>query len=483
MFVCWDMDAFKIIIAGRPNVGKSTLFNRLVSKKVSIVDDVAGTTRDYKEAKFNIGPIPFVLFDTAGVDSSSHDYLNKEAGSKTKLLLDSADIILFMTDAKAGLTANDIEFADYLRKFKAKVFLLANKMETKIAKEGYWDFFSLGIDNPIPISASHGSGITDLLEKIRAHKETVTSDFHFGANQNLDENGQLMDEDQSAWLEDEQIDLNSKSDHKIKLAIIGRPNVGKSTLFNSILGKRRVVTSPKSGTTTDPIEVNTNWLDDFFQIVDTAGIRRAGKVTKGLEEFSVWKAFEVIKYAEIVLMLLDSERALDAQDLRIINHISKEGRGLVLAVNKWDKELNKKYRLAKLKSKIISSLPQFEDLPIITISALKNRGIKSLKSAIIKSHENWVRRIPTAQLNQWLSFKILDHPPPMIRGRRIKLKYITQVKARPPTFVLFSSYKCELPKSYQRYLVNGLRKDFKLYSVSIRLNIRVGNNPYTYQAK
>ena len=182
-------------------------------------------------------------------------------------------------------------------------------------------------------------------------------------------------------------------------------------------------------------------------------------------------------------MLLDSERALDAQDLRIINHISKEGRGLVLAVNKLDKELNKKDRLAKLKNKIISSLPQFEDLPIITISALKNEGIKSLKDAIIKSHKNWVRRIPTAQLNQWLSFKILDHPPPMIRGRRIKLKYITQVKARPPTFVLFSSYKCELPKSYQRYLINGLRNDFKLYSVPIRLNIRVGNNPYTYQAK
>ena len=477
------MDAFKIIIAGKPNVGKSTLFNCLISKKVSIVDDVPGTTRDYKEAKFNIGPIPFALFDTAGIDASSHDYLNKEVSSKTKLLLASADIILFITDAKTGLTANDTEFADYLRRFKTKIFLLTNKMETKIAKEGYWDFFSLGIENPIPISASHGLGITDLLEKIKAHIESMTSDFLFLSNKNLDEIEQLIDNDQSACVEDKQTDFTLNSDHKIKLAIIGRPNVGKSTLFNSILGERRVITSPKSGTTTDSIEVTTNWLDDFFQIVDTAGIRRAGKINKGLEEFSVWKAFEAIKYAEIVLMLLDNERALDAQDLRIINHISKEGRGLVLAVNKLDKELNKKEKLSKLKSKIISSLPQFEDLPIITISALKNKGIKNLNNAIIESHKNWVRRIPTAQLNQWLSFKIMDHPPPMIRGRRIKLKYITQVKARPPTFVLFSSYKCELPKSYQRYLINGLRKDFKLYSVPIRLNIRVGNNPFAQQVR
>ena len=477
------MDAFKIIIAGKPNVGKSTLFNRLISKNVSIVDDVPGTTRDYKSAKFNIGSIPFMVFDTAGIDAGSQDLLNDEVSSRTKLLLDEADIILFMTDAKTGLTASDVEFAAHLRRFKTKVFLLVNKMETRIAKEGYWDFFSLGIEKPIPISASHGLGITDLQEKIRAHIESLISDLHFVTNKSREHDGKLVGKNQSLLPEDEQIASTLKDSRKIKLAIIGRPNVGKSTLFNSILGKRRVVTSPDSGTTTDPIEVTTHWLDDLFQIVDTAGIRRAGKIRKGLETFSVWKAFEVIKYSEIVLMLLDNERALDSQDLRIINYISKEGRGLVLAVNKWDTESYKKEKLKELKNKISSSLPQFENLPIITISALENTGIENLKNAIIESHKNWIKRIPTAQLNHWLSFKISDHPPPMIRGRRIKLKYMTQVKARPPTFILFASHKCELPKSYQRYLINGLRKDFELYSVSIRLNIRVGDNPYSDQAR
>ncbi len=471
------MSPLKIIIAGRPNVGKSTLFNRLVQRQVSIVDNHPGTTRDYKKGEIKIGAFDCILFDTAGIDSISSDSLNKEVASRTKLLLEDADIILFMTDARVGLTPNDIEFAHYLRRFNNKIFLLSNKMEAKVAQAGYWDFFSLGIENPIPISAAQGFGIEDLLQEIAIHINSIDPDVDGKppVNQNLQQyfSGRGSTRRQASLL--------GEKNNKIKLAIIGRPNVGKSTLFNSIVGESRVVTSPVSGTTTDPIVGTTNWFDDAFQIVDTAGIRRAGKINKGLEEFSVKKAFEVIKYAEIVLMLLDNEKALDAQDLRIINFVSKEGRGLVLAVNKWDREKNKEDKLRKISDKICSSLPQFSDLPIITISALKNAGTATLKRAIIECYKNWVKRIPTANLNQWLRFKILDHPPPMIRGRRIKLKYITQVKARPPTFVLFSSFQCEVPKSYKRYLINGLRQDFKLYRVSIRLIIRVGDNPFTHQ--
>tara|TARA_B100000965_G_scaffold144883_1_gene120752 strand:- start:97 stop:1533 length:1437 start_codon:yes stop_codon:yes gene_type:complete len=472
------MSALKIIIAGRPNVGKSTLFNRLIGKKVSIVDYVPGTTRDYKKAALNIGSVPCMLFDTAGIDTSSRNVLNRAVTSKTKLLLDSADIILFMMDAKVGLTAHDIEFAEYLRKFKTKIFLVSNKMEAKASEAGYWDAFSLGIESPISISASHGLGITDLLQSIELHIQTKNAISCPALRKNGMDLADLNNASEETSLDGSCATSDLNQVRKIKLAIIGRPNVGKSTLFNSILGEPRVITSPESGTTTDPIEVTTNWLDDTFQIVDTAGIRRAGKIHKGLEEFSVWKAFEVIKYAEIVLMILDNERALDAQDLRIINYVSKEGRGLVLAINKWDRETNKRKKLARLKEKILSSLPQFQDLPIITISALKNKGIETLKKGILDSHKNWINRIPTARLNQWLTFKLSDHPPPMVRGRRIKLKYMTQVKARPPTFVLFSSQKCEVSESYKRYLVNGIRKDFKLYGVPIRLSIRVGDNPY-----
>ena len=472
------MNSFNIIIAGCPNVGKSTLFNRLIRKSTAIVDNVPGTTRDYKRAKLQVGQLPCNLYDTAGIDDSSDNYLNKEISSKTRLLLDSADLILFMTDAKAGLTGNDIEFANSLRKYKSKILLLTNKMETKAGEQGIWDFFSLGMENPIPVSAAHGIGVSALLEKMEEYLKP--RDFHFGFSQELDQNGKKGSKKTKLPLLDADVQncLSPVDNGNIKLAIIGRPNVGKSTLFNTILGESRMMTSPKSGTTTDPIDVTTKWLDHDFQIVDTAGIRRAGKINKGVEEFSVRKAFEVIKYSEIVLILLDNERALDAQDLRIISYVHSEGRGLVLAVNKWDREFDKKEKISKLKNKIISSLPQFEDLPLITISAIKNEGITVLKKAIVQSYKNWVKRIPTAKLNQWLNFKLLDHPPPMVRGRRIKLRYITQVKARPPTFLLFSSYQCELPESYQRYLINGLRKDFKLFSVAIRLSIRIGNNPY-----
>ena len=477
------MDSFKIVITGRPNVGKSTLFNRLLKKKVSIVYNTPGTTRDYNSAEFNIGAVTCLLFDTAGIESHSSPDLNDKTSSKTKSLLSIADIILFITDAKNGMTGNDIEFANYLRKFKTKIFLLSNKMETKAAEEGYWDFFTLGIGDPIPISASHGLGITDLLESIQEHLASITSNSTVIQHRVQKSATKIEKFDQKFFPEGDQSFSMIERNEIIKLAIIGRPNVGKSTLLNSILGKTRVVTSPESGTTTDPISVTTNWLGNIFQIVDTAGIRRATKISQGLEEFSVWRAFEAVKYAEMVLMLLDNERALDAQDLRIINHISKEGRGLVLAVNKWDKEKNKSEKLAMLKKRILSSLPNFEDLPIITISALKSEGIEILKNSIIKTHKNWITRIPTAKLNQWLAFKILDHPPPMVRGRRIKLKYITQVKARPPTFIIFSSYKCNVPRGYKQYLINGLRKDFKLYNIAIRLSVRVGNNPYAYKSK
>ena len=355
------MSSFNIIIAGCPNVGKSTLFNRLIRKSKAIVDNVPGTTRDYKRAKLQVGQLPCNLYDTAGIDDSSDNYLYKEISSKTRSLLDSADVILFMTDARAGLTGNDIELANYLRKYKSKTLLLTNKMETKAAEQGIWDFFSLGMENPIPVSAAHGIGVPDLLEKIE--KYLKPRDCDFGFSQGVGQNGKKGSKKTKLALLDPDCQNSNRpiENHNIKLAIIGRPNVGKSTLFNTILGQSRMMTSSKSGTTTDPVDVTTKWLGHDFQIVDTAGIRRAGKINKGVEEFSVRKAFEVIKYSEIVLILLDNERALDAQDLRIISYVYSEGRGLVLAVNKWDQELDKKEKISNLKNKIISSLPQFED--------------------------------------------------------------------------------------------------------------------------
>ncbi len=473
-----QLSSFNILIIGRSNVGKSTLFNRLLNKTSSITNNTPGTTRDFKFADFYLSNSLVRLYDTAGFDLvSSANFLQKEINFINQRLLKEANLILFVVDSKIGLTNNDIEFSDYLKRLHFKTFLVSNKHDNKKKIENFWEPLSLGLENSFPISAVHGYGIDDLKKEILKFinsKQIIKFDYtdnSFSKDLFAKKN---MADPYSNLIAENPLHLSKKS---IKLAIVGRPNVGKSTLLNTIIKEKRVLTSPKSGTTTDSILVDLNWLGVDFKIIDTAGMRRTVKVKKGIEELSVRKTVEVIKFCEVVVMLLDSKNALDSQDLKIINHIEDEGRCLILVLNKWDTEKNKKEKINILKNKIKLSLPQFGDISIVTISALRNEGIKKLKLAIVDAKKNWEKKFATSKLNKWLEIKTSEHPPPMLKGRRIKLRYITQIKSRPPNFLIFSSRQ-DLPENYKRFLFNSIRDQFSLKNVPIRLTFRVGKNPY-----
>ena len=363
-----------------------------------------------------------------------------------------------------------------MRKFNVNTFLISNKNDNEKKLENYWDSLSLGIDNSFPISAIHGHGINNLkvaienFIKTKINKTSLSSEFLLLNNFKVKKNNIDPYVTQVFKKNESNTDL-------IKLAIVGRPNVGKSTLLNTIIREPRVLTSSKSGTTTDPIFVDVKWYGLSFRIVDTAGMRRSVKIKAGVEELSIRKTIEVIKFSEVIIMLLDCKSAFDSQDLKIINHIENEGRCLILVLNKWDIEKNKKEKIIDLKNKIKLSLPQFGDITLVTISALKEQGIKKLSKAISSAKENWDKRFPTSRLNKWLELKMSEHPPPILKGRRIKLRYITQIKSRPPNFLIFSS-STNVPSNYRRFLINSIRDEFNLKNVPIRLNFKVGKNPY-----
>lgn len=469
---------FNVLIIGRSNVGKSTLYNRLLNKTTSITDNNPGTTRDFKYFDFYLSDLLIRLYDTAGWDLlSPENFLQEDIKSINENLLIDADLILFVVDAKSGLNNNDIEFANYLKKFFFKTFLISNKHDSKKALDDFWDPLSLGLEHSFPISAAHGLGVDDLKKEILNFLELKLPRTYEDSDSSLENNynrKKNIIDPYSTLITENQLSLKIEP---IKIAIVGRPNVGKSTLLNTIIKKRRVLTSSKSGTTTDPILVDLNWMGKDFKIIDTAGMRRSSKIQKGLEELSVKKSIEVIKFSEVVIMLLDIENALDLQDLRIINLIEKEGRCLILALNKWDIEKNKKEKINKLKNKIRLSLPQFGNISFVTISALKNEGIENLFSAILDAKANWQKRFTTSKLNKWLEIKTAEHPPPLLKGRRLRLRYITQIKSRPPNFLIFSS-SLDVPKNYRRFLFNGIREQFNLKNIPIRLKFKVGKNPY-----
>ena len=469
---------FNVLIIGRSNVGKSTLFNRLLNRSTSIIDNNPGTTRDFKYADFYLNDMLLRLYDTAGCDLlSPESSFQKDIIHINEKLLTDADLILFVVDSKNGLTSNDIEFAYYLKKYFFKTFLISNKHDSRKALEGFWEPLSLGLEYSFPISAAHGLGIDDLkkemLRFLKFKQPRISEDNESLLETNWNRKKNVADP-YFTLINEKQ--LNSKNE-PIKIAIVGRPNVGKSTLLNSIIKKQRVLTSSKSGTTTDPILVDFDWMGQEFRIIDTAGMRRSSKIQKGIEELSVQKSVEVIKFSEVVIMLLDIENALDLQDLRIINLIEKEGRCLILALNKWDIEKNKKEKINKLKNKIKLSLPQFGNIPFVTISALRNEGTEKLYSAILDAKRNWQKRFATSKLNKWLEIKTSEYPPPMLKGRRLRLRYITQIKSRPPNFLIFSS-SLDVPKNYKRFLLNNIREQFNLKNIPIRLKFKVGNNPY-----
>jgi GTP-binding protein len=448
--------SFTIAIVGRPNVGKSTLFNRLAGKRLALVDDQPGLTRDRREAETLLGRFAVRLIDTAGLEDKGAD-LTARMRAQTDAAIEQADLVVFLIDARSGVVATDEIFADLVRGSGKPVILAANKCEGRAAEPGVYEAFSLGLGEPLPISAEHGTGVGELSEAI---EETVRA------------------RGEGAPAREESDEDAGVAPHPLRIAVVGRPNVGKSTLVNTIFGEERMITGPEAGITRDAIAVELAWGGRALRLFDTAGLRRKMRVEGKAEELSVGDALRAIRFAEIVVLLLDAERPFEKQDLQIADLIVEEGRALVIAVNKWDLMREPQARLAELKETCQRLLPHIKGVTLVPISGLTGKGLNRLMRAVLAANELWNRRLPTHALNQWLREAVDAHPPPAVSGRRVKLRYITQSNARPPTFVAFCSRPDALPDSYVRYLVNSLRDTFDLGGVPIRLHLRKGANPY-----
>lgn len=471
-----------VAIVGRPNVGKSTLFNRLVGRKIALVDDTPGVTRDRREAEGSISELKFRLIDTAGFEDVTDDSLEARMRQQTEAAIAEADVILFMVDARAGVMPLDERFAQLLRKANKRVHLIANKAEGRAAQAGLMEAYSLGFGEPVALSAEHGEGVGDLYAIIAEAVETIEADT--GATAEDDE--ALLPEvnvDVSEEVEGDEEELRWNPSRYLNVAIVGRPNAGKSTLINRLVGDERLLTGPEAGITRDSILVPWEWEGRVINLVDTAGIRRRAKVQKKLEKLAVSDALRSIQYAEIVVLMLDATKPFEKQDLQLADLVVREGRALVIAVNKWDLIKDKNATLSKLKEACERLLPQVRGIPLVTLSGLKGTNIPRLMEAIFKIEKVWNARISTARLNRWLSGMVEGHPPPAVSGRRVKLRYMTQAKSRPPSFVVFCSRPEALPTAYQRYIMNGLREGFDLEGTPIRLWLRGGENPFAHLAK
>jgi GTPase len=443
----------KIAIVGRPNVGKSTLFNRLVGRKLALVDDRPGVTRDRRLGEASLGGFDFTLIDTAGLDEASAASLAGRMRLQTEAAIDEADLCLFMIDARDGVTPVDRHFAALVRRKGKPVILLANKAESRRGADNVQEAYALGLGDPIAISAEHGEGLNDLYEAIRA-----TADA--GAADDLPAEGATATE------------------RPMRLAVIGRPNAGKSTLVNAFLGEERMLTGPEAGITRDAISTDWSFNGQKISLWDTAGLRKKAKVHDELEKLSVADALRAIRFSEVVILVVDAEAPFEKQDLQIASLVEEEGRALVIALNKWDKVENKPSYLREIKLKLEESLPQVKGVAMVVVSALKRQNLDRLMEAAIAAYRLWNKRVPTSALNRWLEEAVARHPPPAPGGRRIKLRYMTQSNARPPTFVLFTSNAKDVPDSYVRYLVNGLRETFAFQGTPIRMHLRQTRNPY-----
>jgi GTP-binding protein len=457
--------SFTIAIIGRPNVGKSTLFNRLVGQKLALVDDRPGVTRDRREGEGKLGDLEFTLIDTAGLDEGAKGSLTARMQEQTEVAITLADALMFVIDARAGLTPNDRAFADFARRANKPVVLVANKSEGKHGEAGAMESYALGLGEPIQISAEHGEGLSDLYDALRAlMPEPVEEAEEFDDDDVID-----PDEDISK--------------RPIRVAIVGRPNAGKSTLINHLLGEERLLTSAEAGTTRDSISVEVNWQGRDFRVFDTAGLRRRSRIEEKLEKLSVADALRAIRFAEVVVLMMDSQNKFEEQDLRIADLIEREGRALVIAVNKWDLMGRQSSLIAALRTDADHLLPQVKGMPITAVSGLMGEGIDRLMSSIEQAYAVWNRRVPTASLNRWFEQAVDANPPPAVSGRRLKLNYITQAKARPPSFILFCSRADAVPQSYLRYLVNSLREFFELPGTPVRITLREKENPFAHKRK
>ena len=467
--------SFKLAIVGRPNVGKSTLFNRLVGRKLALVDNQPGVTRDLREGAARLGHLNFTVIDTAGLEEVTDESLQGRMRRLTERAVDMADACLFMIDARIGVTPTDEVFADILRKRNAHVFLVANKGEGRAADGGVIEAYSLGLGEPLRMSAEHGEGMGELAVMLAPL---------------IDVSAEKPEEEPSIDVDlvegEADVEYRLPTVKKpLQVAVIGRPNAGKSTLINKILGEERLLTGPEAGITRDAISLKLDWDGVPTRIFDTAGMRKKAKVQEKLEKLSVSDGLRAVKFAEVVVVLLDVDSPFEQQDLRIADLAEREGRAVVVAVNKWDLEPDKQAKLRALREAFERLLPQLRGAPLITVSAKTGRGLDRLQEAVMRAHEVWNRRINTSHLNRWLSGMVEAHPPPAPGGRRIKLRYITQAKTRPPGFVVMCSYPDKIAESYSRYLVNGLREDFDMPGTPIRLWMRGqgDQNPYKNKKK
>ncbi|MFT5796286.1 MAG: GTP-binding protein [Candidatus Azotimanducaceae bacterium] len=470
--------SFTLAIVGRPNVGKSTLFNRLVGKRLALVDDQPGVTRDLREGAARLADLRFTVVDTAGLEDATDDSLEGRMRKLTERAVEMADVCLFMIDARVGVTPTDQVFAEILRKKADHVILAANKGEGSAADAGVIEAYSLGLGEPIRLSAEHGEGLNDLYSQLQPisdqfdllAKEDDTPDVDVSIDEDDDELGAVP------------VPSNAKP---LQVAVVGRPNAGKSTLINQILGEERLLTGPEAGITRDAISLRIDWNGTPMRIFDTAGMRKKAKIQEKLEKLSVGDGLRAVKFAEVVVVLLDAAIPFEQQDLRLADLAEREGRAVIVAVNKWDIEDEKQAKLKDLKESFERLLPQLRGAPLITVSAKTGRGLDRLHEAIMKAYDVWNRRVTTAHLNRWLAGMVEAHPPPAPQGKRIKLRYMTQAKTRPPGFVVMCSHPDKVPESYSRYLVNGLRVDFDMPGTPIRLYMRGQNdaNPYKGRKK
>jgi GTP-binding protein len=456
-----------VVIVGRPNVGKSTLFNRLAGKQLALVDDRPGVTRDRREGTARLGPLEFRIVDTAGLEEAFDDSLPARMRRQTEAAVAGADLVLLVVDARAGVTPLDEHFANWLRRQPVPVVLAANKCEGRAGEPGRIEAYGLGLGDPVPLSAEHGEGLGLLYDALASHLAPAEDVAAGPADPLAEDDGQ------------------GEASGLLQLAIVGRPNVGKSTLVNRLLGEERMLTGPEAGITRDAIAVQWEHRGRRVALIDTAGLRRRARVDDRLEKLSGADTLRAVKYAQVVALVLDGtvgddiDAMLERQDLTIARHVVEEGRALVIVVNKWDAVADRKAALKALKGRLEISLPQARDVPIVTLSALTGRNVERLMPAVLAAYGTWNRRIPTGRLNDWLAGVLDRHPPPLASNkRRIRLRYATQARTRPPTFVIFCNRPEDLPDSYLRYLENALRDDFEMPGTPIRIQLRRRENPY-----
>ena len=455
--------SFTVAIVGRPNVGKSTLFNRLVGRRLALVDDSPGVTRDRREGKARLVDLDFAVFDTAGLEEAAPETLSGRMQVQTEAAIAAADAVLFLIDARTGPLPADAAFADLVRRSGKPAILVANKSEGRAAEVGLLQAYELGLGEPVAISAEHGENLADLYAALRAALPEKVA--------------------QQRNMIEEAVDAQhaASAPSPIRIAVVGRPNCGKSTLVNRLLGEERLLTGSEAGITRDAIAVDVVWRGLPFRVYDTAGLRRRSRVEEKLEKLSVADALNAVRFAEVVILLLDAQWPFEEQDLRIADLIEREGRAMVVGVNKWDIAEPHPGALRNLRVEVDHWLPQVKGVPVVPVSALTGEGLDRLMQAVIDIHAVWNRRVETSALNRWLAEVVASHPPPAVSGRRIRLNYITQPKSRPPTFVLFMSRSDAVPDAYRRYLVNSLREGFNLPGTPIRLTLREKSNPYAKQ--